>query len=87
MTQEDIKQVIKDHLELWVAFEENPKEKKEKEKDKGNEQENEPAKDKEEAKKMIKEKQQSARSDQAQHTQEICPRRREEVPSPHIKWC
>ena len=37
MTQEDIEQVIKDQLEIWVASEENPKEKKEKENGKGKE--------------------------------------------------
>jgi hypothetical protein len=37
MTQEDIEQVIKDQLEIWVALEENPKEEKKKDKDKGKE--------------------------------------------------
>ena len=34
MTQEGIEQVIKDHPEIWVATEENLKEKEEKEKEK-----------------------------------------------------
>ena len=54
MTQEDIEQVIKDQLELWVASKDNPKEQKEKEKDKGKEKQNEPEKDKEESKEKDK---------------------------------
>lgn len=33
MTQEDIVQVIKDQVEIWVVIEENPKEEKEKDKE------------------------------------------------------
>ena len=47
MTQEDIKQVIKDQPEIWAATEENPKEEKEKKVEKEKEQEKEPAKEKE----------------------------------------
>ena len=52
MTQEDIEQVIKDQPKIWVATEENPKEKEEKEK----EQEKEPTKDQEKNKAKEKDK-------------------------------
>ena len=51
MTQEDIEQVIKNQLEIWV---ENPEKEKEKEKGKGKEKETELEKDKEEVKEKDK---------------------------------
>lgn len=54
MTQEDIKQVIKDQLEIWAVTEENPKEDKEKKADK--DQDKEKAKEKDKGKETVGEK-------------------------------